>query len=96
MSKETLKKINSLLKNFNSTFELKANLIEEDGEKIVDGLIIDGLKGDGSGFINELHETFNTIVQSLSKDHEVIYNEDKGLVIAKKVVVTEYVIDDLD
>lgn len=94
MQSETLKKINELLKSFNDTFKVDANIVEEDHELVIDGLKITGLKNDGSNFVTSFHETFNTIVKSLSDEHEVIYNEDKGLVIAKKVVKTEFLIED--
>jgi hypothetical protein len=96
MSEETLKRINALLKTFNGTFDIEADLVKENGETVAAGLKIKNVKNDGKQFIGVLHETFNSIVQSLSSEHEVIYNEDKGLVIAKKVVVTDYVIEDFE
>ncbi|MNJ90443.1 hypothetical protein D3C87_80400 [compost metagenome] len=96
MQKETLQVINNLLKSFNNTFEIDANLTQEDNEIIANSLKIKSLKDDGSNFINEFHETFNTLVNSLSEKHEVIYNEQYGLVIAKtvKVTKTEFIIED--
>lgn len=94
MQTETLKRINFLLKSFNNTFDIEANLVEEGNELIAYGLKISTLKNDGSDFINTFHETFNSIVQNLSDEHEVIYNEEKGLVIARKVVKTDFVIED--
>ncbi|MFW6008349.1 MAG: hypothetical protein ACOCP8_03695 [archaeon] len=83
---DALKKIKCLLKKFNNTFEISA-IIQDD---TVNGLKIDGLKSDGTEFIAELFEIFNTIVTGVSDDHEVIYNEEKGLVIAKKIVLVDY------
>lgn len=91
---ETLKKINDLLKSFNTTFDIKANLSVENGEVVADGLIIESLKNNGVEFVGSLHDTFNTIVQSISSEHEVIYDETKGLVIAKKIVKTDFVIEE--
>ncbi|AEO93654.1 gp395 [Bacillus phage G] len=93
---ETIKKINSLLKVFNDTFEIEAKLVEEGGEQVAAGVKINGLKNDGTHFINDFHSTFNSIVQSLSDEHEVIYHEEKGLAVARKVVKTEYVIEEED
>ena len=96
MSKETIKIINQLLKSFNNTFEIEANLSQENNEMVADKLIIKSVKNDGSNFISLFHNTFNTIVQSMSDEYEVIYHEEKGLVVAKKIVKTEYIVDDLD
>lgn len=96
MQNETLKKINGLLKMFNGTFEIEANLVKEGDETIAAGLKIEGLKNDGSSFISEFYETFNSIVQSISTEHEVIFDDEKGLVIARKVIETKYIIDDLE
>lgn len=88
---EALKKVNTLLKSFNKTFDISA-IIESDE---VNGLKIDDLKNEGTDFIGELFETFNTIVKSVSDEHEVVYNEEKGLVIAKKIVSVDYqILDD--
>jgi hypothetical protein len=94
MQNETLKRINVLLKSFNSTFNIKAEVLQEKDELVADVPKIKSLKNDGSDFINTFHETFNSIVQNISEEHEVIYNEDRGLVIAKKVVKTDYVIEE--
>lgn len=91
---ETLQKINSLLKAFNETFDVKANLTKEGDEMVAVGLKIESLKNDGIQFVGTLHDTFNAIVQTISNDHEVIYDEEKGLAIARKVVKTDYVIED--
>lgn len=91
---ETLQKVNELLKTFNNTFNISANQIQEGNEQIVDGLKIDNIKNDGSEFIGELFEVFNEIVKAASDTHEVVYNEEKGLVIAKKVVQVNYIIEE--
>lgn len=96
MQQETLQVIKNLLKSFNNTFEIDPKLIQEDGELIASSLKIKSLKNDGSDFVNEFHETFNTLIKSLSDKHEVIYNEQHGLVVAKTVEVTktEFIIED--
>lgn len=91
---ETLQKINSLLKTFNETFDVKANLTVEGNEIVAEGLKIESLKNDGIQFVGTLHDTFNTIVQAISNEHEVIYDEEKGLAIARKIVKTDYVLED--
>lgn len=96
MTNETLKRINNLLKMFNNTFDIDANLVQDGDETIAAGLKIKNVKDDGSEFITSFHDTFNSIVQSMSDEHEVIYDEEHGLVVARKVIKTAYVIDDLD
>jgi len=91
---ETLKKINELLKKFNNTFEISANQVEEDGEIVACGLKIDDIKNDGAEFINEMFGTFNEIVKAVSDQHELVYNDEKGLVIAKKVIKVDYIIEE--
>lgn len=86
MQNEALKKIADLLKAFNDTFELKANVIDDDDQDQYVELKISQSKNNGAEFIRSLHETFNNIVQLASNDHEVIYHQGKGLVVAKKVV----------
>jgi hypothetical protein len=90
---ETLNKLNTLLKKFNNTFDLKANVIEDNGEDVANGFKIDKLKDDGSEFINELFDIVGSIVVSISNEHELIFNQEKGLVIAKKVVTVDYIIE---
>lgn len=96
MSNETLKRINDLLKVFNKTFETEANLVQEGDEMVAYGVKIKNLKNDGIEFIDAFHQTFNSIVRSISDEHEVIYDDEKGLVIARKIIKTEYVIDDIE
>lgn len=91
---ETLKRINLLLKSFNDTFEVEAEITQEGDEIVASKLRIKNLKNDGHDFINVFYNTFNSIVQGLSDDHEVIYNEERGIVIAKRVIKTDYIIDD--
>lgn len=90
----TLQKVNELLKKFNNTFEISANQVEEDGELIASGLKIDKVKNDGAEYINEMFTVFSEIVKAVSDEHELVYNEEKGLVIAKKVVQVNYVIEE--
>ncbi|MNN11069.1 hypothetical protein D3C81_1240100 [compost metagenome] len=94
LSNETLKRINEFLKAFNKTFEIEANIITDNEELIADGLKIKGLKGNGSDFVNITYDTFNSIVKSISEDHELIYDEKIGLAIAKKIVKTNYEIEE--
>ena len=90
---ETLKKINTLLKKFNNTFELSAGEVVQEGEdEVTTELQITGLKNDGSEFVAEMFELFTAITQSVSPEHELVYNEEKGLVIGKKVV--DYVFEE--
>lgn len=92
---ETLKKINELLKKFNATFKVSANISQNEiGEDIANGLKIDGLKSDGSEFMNEMFDMFAAIIQNVSDEHELVYDVDKGLVIAKKQVTVSYVFED--
>lgn len=92
MSNEAIKRVADLLKAFNDTFKLGARVLE-DGEDASVSLTIQGQKNNGAEFINLLHETFDNIVKVSSKDHEVIYHEDKGLIVAKKVVKKVEVIE---
>lgn len=91
---ETIKKVNELLKLFNKTFEIEASLVKDGDEIVADGMKIKRVKNDGSEFIANFHDTFNTIIQSISNDHEVIYDNEKGLAVARKVIKTEYIIED--
>jgi hypothetical protein len=92
---ETLNKINEVLKKFNSTFEIStAGISEENGEEITGALKITNLKNDGSEFVAELFNIFDAIAQSVSDDYELVYNEERGLVLGKKVVTVNYVFDD--
>ena len=91
---ETLVKVNELLKKFNSTFKIGAQVINEGGEEVANGLKIEAVKNEGTEFVNELFEVLNTIVSSVSNEHELVYNNDRGLVIARKVVTVDYIIED--
>lgn len=91
---ESTKKINEMIKSFNETFNISVNIKDEDGEQIVDGLKIDDIKNDGSQFVNQLFDIFGTIVSASDTEYELIYNEQKGLAIAKKVVKVDYIIED--
>lgn len=98
MVNETLKTINDFLKAFNSTFEVEAKIVYDGDEKIADGLKISGFKpgSDPTQFIASMYDIFNTIVSSMSEDHELIYDEKIGLVIARKIVKTDYKIEEFD
>ncbi len=95
---ETIKKISNLLKKFNETFDLEAVIINEDGEMVASGLKIKSIKNDGNEFIGEMYHMFGAIVGSISQEHELIYDEEKGIVVAKKVtkqvIQTDYLIED--
>lgn len=91
---ELIKKINQLLIQFNDSFKLEANIIDNNGEKIVNGLKIKELANDGSLFIDELFNMFNQIVSSIPNDYELVYDENKGLAIAKKIVKVEYIFNE--
>ena len=97
---ETIKKINNLLKKFNETFDLEAHIEKDNGELVASGLKIKNIKNNGHDFVGELYDMFNTIIDSISDEHELIYDEEKGIVIAKKVVrqvvQTDYVIEDFE
>lgn len=96
MTNEAVKRIAELLKTFNLTFDFEAKVIEEEEEESSVELRIKGLKNDGADFIRILHETFNDIVQVSSSEHEVIYHPAKGLAVAKKVVKTDYIIEEFE
>jgi hypothetical protein len=95
---ETIKKISDFLKKFNETFELEPQIEKEGNEYVAAGFSIKNIKNDGNIFVGYMYEMFSSIVGSISEDHELIYDEDKGLVIAKKVtkqvIQTDYVIED--
>ena len=91
---ETLIKVNELLKKFNVTFKIGSHVINEGGEEVANGLKIEAVKNEGTEFVNELFEVLNTIVSSVSNEHELVYNNDRGLVIARKVVTVDYIIED--
>lgn len=84
-----LEKVKKIINLFNSSFEFKPEL-NESGE--IENLKIISLKNDGSEFITEFFDTFSEIVSSISKDYTVIFNEDKGLAIAKQI--TKYQIEE--
>ena len=87
---ESIKKIQSLVKKFNDTFEIEANICEdENGETITDGLRIKGLNNDGVAFMNEIFDMFSTIVHASSDEYELVYDEQRGLAMAKKKITYE-------
>ena len=92
---ETLNKINDFLKKFNSTFVVSTvDLVEDNDEQIAKGLKIVKLKNDGSEFVAELFNTFDAIARTVSDDYELVYNEQRGLVLAKKVVTVNYIFEE--
>lgn len=90
---EMIKKISGLLVEFNKTFKLEANIIDENGEKIAVGLKIKETKNDGSEFVDEMFDMFCQIINS-TNEYELVFDEQKGLGIAKKVVKVEYILNE--
>lgn len=84
---DALLKINSLLKSFNNTFKLK---IEESEGNEVNSLSIAETIGDGTDFINEMTDLFDKVISDLTNEYELIFNEEKGLILAKKVASIDY------
>lgn len=85
-----LKKVQTLIKQFNSTFEIEANIsIDDSGEQVTDGLKIKELKNDGSQFLDEIFDTLANMVHIASNEHELVYDKEKGFAIAKKKIVYE-------
>lgn len=82
---EMIKRINQLLSAFNKTFDLEANIEEENGQQVVTGLRINGIKNDGTEFINEIFDMFGQLISSTG-EYELLYNDEKGLIIGKEVV----------
>ena len=87
---ESTKKINEMIKTFNETFDISPNI---NGEE-VNQLVINNLKNNGSEFVGLLFDIFGQIIASSDSEYELIYLEGKGLAIGKKVVKTEYILED--
>lgn len=87
---ESTKKINEMIKTFNETFDISPNI---NGEE-VNQLAINNLKNNGSEFVGLLFDIFGQIIASSDSEYELIYLEGKGLAIGKKVVKTEYILED--
>jgi hypothetical protein len=90
---ELTKRINDLLIEFNKSFKLEANIVEDNGEQVAVGLKIQELKNDGSEFVSQIFDMFSQIINA-SGEYELVYDEEKGIAIAKKVVTVEYIFDD--
>lgn len=90
---EITKKINELLNSFNESFKLEANIVDDNGEQVAVGLKIKELKNDGSEFVSQMFDMFSQIINA-SGEYELVYDEEKGIAIAKKVVTVEYIFDD--
>lgn len=84
---EALLKIQSILNSFNQTFKLK---IEESENNEVNSLSIEETIGDGKDFINELTDLFDQVVKSTTDKYELVYNEEKGIVLAEKIASVDY------
>ena len=89
VTNESLKKIQSLLKKFNSTFTIEANIVEENGEEVTNGLRITALNNDGVEFMDEIFDVFARIVHASSDSHELVYDEQRGLALARKKITYE-------
>jgi hypothetical protein len=44
--------------------------------------------------MDEMFDMFAAIIKNISDEHELVYDEDKGLAIAKKQVIINYVFED--
>lgn len=87
------KKVQILIKQFNETFDIEANIIKDEktGEEITDGFKIKGLKNDGSAFLDEIFNTLVQMVRIASDDHELVYDAKRGFAIAKKITSYELI-----
>ena len=84
---DALKKIDNILINFNKTFKLK---IDESTDDTINGFSIEETIGDGKEFINEIVDLFNKVIQNSTDEYDLIYTEDNGLVLAKKIQTIDY------
>lgn len=84
---ESLEKINSILNHFNKTFKLK---IEETTNDEVNGFTIEETIGDGKEFINEIVDLFDKVIKNSTDKYELIYNDEKGLILAEKIPSISY------
>ena len=84
---DSLKKINSIIMNFNNTFKLK---IEESTDNEINSLSIEETIGDGKEFINEMVDLFDKVIKNSTDEYELIFNAEKGLVLAKKIMSVNY------
>ena len=85
-----LKKVQSLIKKFNSTFVIEANIEKnEEGEEVASGLRIKELKDNGSEFLDEIFDTLVDMVRIASDEHELVYDEKRGFAIARRKVTYE-------
>ena len=84
---DSLKKINSIIMNFNNTFKLK---IEESTDNEINSLSIEEIIGDGKEFINEMVDLFDKVIKNSTDEYELIFNEEKGLVLVKKIMSVNY------
>lgn len=84
---EAIEKINSILTSFNNTFKLQ---IEESQDDEVNSLSIAETIGDGKDFINELTDLFDQVIKNTTDKFELVYNEEKGLVLAEKIASIDY------
>lgn len=94
LKESALRKVNTLIKQFNATFTIEANITtdENTGEQITNGLRIKELKNDGTEFVDEIFDTLASMVHIASDEHELVYDKDRGFAIAKKRI--SYVIED--
>lgn len=78
-------KFNSLLNDFNESFELQPTIENIDGEDVITNIKIVSVKNGGEKFINNLYEMINELLSALPEKNQLVFDKDKGLVIAKIV-----------
>ena len=92
---DTLQRINSLLKSFNKSFNISADVNkEDDGSETVTALRIDSVNDNGTEFMSDLFDIFAQLISVSDKDDELVYDKDRGLCIAKKKIAVDYEIQD--
>jgi hypothetical protein len=92
---DTLQRVNSLLKSFNKSFNISADVQkEDDGTETVVGLKIDAVNDDGTEFMSDLFDMFAQIISASDEDYDLVYDKDRGLCIAKKKIAVDYEIQD--
>jgi hypothetical protein len=85
------------LKDYDDYWEGKQKYVEQyynylTVDKLEKALKEQGLD-DGSEFVSQMFDMFSQIINA-SGEYELVYDEEKGIAIAKKVVTVEYIFDD--
>lgn len=88
---EMIKRISDLLIKFNSTFKLEASI--DENEEVVTGLNINSIENDGSEFIQQIFDFFGPIIES-SGEYQLVYDKNKGIIIAKTIKKTIVTLED--